>query len=91
MWLCLPGIVKEHTLDRDGPISSVKLYSQSSSGSKSSNGKAVLLNVLHVLLMTELNQKQSNHNLLVTNQTQEKMKLCQARENMKLFAKRGKT
>ena len=77
----MSGIVKEHTLDRDGPISSVKLYSQSSSGSKSSNGKAVLLKILHVLLMRELNQKQSNHNLPVTDQT---------REKVKLYAKRGK-
>lgn len=32
-----PSVVEEHTLDRDGPISNVKLYSQSSSASKSSN------------------------------------------------------
>ena len=53
-------------MDRDGPISSVKLYSQSSNGSKSSSGKAIVLRL--VLLVREFNIKQSNHDLSATNQ-----------------------
>lgn len=70
---CLPGVVEEHTLDRDGPISNVKLYSQSSSASKSSNGKTILL--ILVLLVKQLNLKQNNHILSVTDQARENRKV----------------
>ena len=38
-----PGIVKEHTLYRDGPISSVKLFSLTSSQPEAISGKRKLI------------------------------------------------
>lgn len=41
--LPLPGIIQEYTLDRDGPISSVKLYRQNSNKKDSITGKVIVL------------------------------------------------